>query len=582
VEAGSPAGGYYVVTHGIPAEPTRCPNQKKSSMDSLRLFAAIIFLVSVFLLYEAWVKERNPPATPQDTVQKSVTATPSPTLPPGASAPTSPTASPAKSAASNSTTLPVITVRTDVLNAEIDPVGGVLRRLEFTRHKDKVDKNRNFVLFEHSADHTYVAQSGLIGDSLPNHTTVYRTVASKYELGDGTDELTVTLTAPEANRIAVTKRISFQRGSYLINESIQIVNNSSEELKPFAYFQFLRDGKPAAGDSKMVPTYTGAAVYTDQSKFHKVTFADIDKSKVDYPKHANDGWIAFVQHYFVAAWLQPGETPREFYTRALGNNLYAAGIIVPAGNIAPHTSAQVGMRLYAGPQEQEKLATLAPGLQLTVDYGWLTVIAAPLFWVLSAIQKWVNNWGVAIIILTIIIKLIFYPLSAASYKSMAKMRVLGPKMQKLKEQYGDDRQRMQQAMVEMYKTEKINPLGGCLPIVVQIPVFIALYWVLLASVELRNAPFMLWITDLSAQDPYYILPVLMGITMIIQTSLNPTPPDPVQAKVMKIMPVVFSVFFFFFPAGLVLYWLVNNILSIAQQWQITRALERSKPAHVQR
>ena len=552
-------------------------------MDSLRLFAAIIFLVSVFLLYEAWVKERNPqPAAPQNTAQRAVTATPSPTLPPGATTPASPGAPPAKAAASGSANLPVITVRTDVLNAEIDPVGGVLRRLEFTQHKDKVDKNRNFVLFEQSADHTYVAQSGLIGENLPNHTTPYSAASSTYQLGDGNDEVTVTLTAPEANHIVVTKRISFQRGSYLINESFQIVNGGSDELKPFAYFQFLRDGKPAAGDSKMVPTYTGAAVYTDQSKFHKVNFGDIDKAKTDYPKHVNDGWIAFVQHYFVAAWLPPGEMPREFYTRALGNGLYAAGVIVPAGSIAPRASGQVEMRLYAGPQEQEKLAVLAPGLERTVDYGWLTVIAAPLFWVLSAIQKWVNNWGVAIIILTIIIKLIFYPLSAASYKSMAKMRVLGPKMQKLKEQYGDDRQRMQQAMIEMYKTEKINPLGGCLPIVVQIPVFIALYWVLLASVELRNAPFMLWITDLSAQDPYYILPVLMGITMIIQTSLNPTPPDPVQAKVMKIMPVVFSAFFFFFPAGLVLYWLVNNILSIAQQWQITRVIERSKPAHAPR
>lgn len=543
----------------------------------------MIFAVSVFLLFDAWVKERNPqPAPPQDTAQQAVTATPSPTLPPGATTPASPGAPPAKAAASSSETLPVITVRTDVLNAEIDPVGGVLRRLEFTRHKDKVDRDRNFVLFEQSADHVYVAQSGLIGESLPNHTTVYRAASSNYQMGDGGDEVTVTLAAPETNHIAVTKRISFQRGSYLINESFQIVNGGSDELKPFAYFQFLRDGKPAAGDSKMVPTYTGAAVYTDQSKFRKVNFGDIDKGKVDYPKHVNDGWIAFVQHYFVAAWLPPGESPREFYSRALGNGLYAAGVIVPAGSIAPRASGQVDMRLYAGPQEQEKLAVLAPGLERTVDYGWLTVIAAPLFWVLSAIQKWVNNWGVAIIILTFIIKLIFYPLSAASYKSMAKMRVLGPKMQKLKEQYGDDRQRMQQAMIEMYKTEKINPLGGCLPIVVQIPVFIALYWVLLASVELRNAPFMLWITDLSAQDPYYILPVLMGITMIIQTSLNPTPPDPVQAKVMKIMPVVFSVFFFFFPAGLVLYWLVNNILSIAQQWQITRALERSKPAHAPR
>ncbi|HEV8260528.1 MAG TPA: membrane protein insertase YidC [Burkholderiales bacterium] len=550
-------------------------------MDSLRLFAAMIFAVSVFLLFDAWVKERNPqPAAPLDTARQAVTATPSPTLPPGTTTPQSPAAPP--KAVSSSATLPVITVRTDVLSAEIDPVGGVLRRLEFTQHKDKVDKNRNFVLFEQSADHTYVAQSGLIGENLPNHTTVYRSEASNYQLGDGSDELTITLTAPEMNRVAVTKRITFQRGSYLIKEAFQIINGASDEMKPFAYFQFLRDGKPAAGDSKMVPTYTGAAVYTDQSKFRKVTFGDIDKGKTDYPRHVNDGWIAFVQHYFVAAWLPPGETPREFYTRVLGNGLYAAGVIVPADSIAPRASGRVDMRLYAGPQEQEKLATLAPRLELTVDYGWLTVIAAPLFWVLSAIHKWVNNWGAAIIILTVIIKLIFYPLSAASYKSMAKMRVLGPKMQKLKEQYGDDRQRMQQAMIEMYKTEKINPLGGCLPIVVQIPVFIALYWVLLASVELRNAPFMLWITDLSAQDPYYILPVLMGITMIIQTSLNPTPPDPVQAKVMKIMPVVFSVFFFFFPAGLVLYWLVNNILSIAQQWQITRALERSKPAHAPR
>ena len=543
----------------------------------------MIFAVSVFLLFDAWVKERGPqPAAPQNAAQQAVTATPSPTLPPGATAPVSPATPPAKAGAPGPATLPVITVHTDVLNAEIDPVGGVLRRLEFTQHKDKVDKNRSFVLFEQSADHTYVAQSGLIGDNLPNHTTAYRSASANYQLADGGDEVTVALSAPETNGIAVTKRITFQRGSYLINESFQIANGSSDELKPFAYFQFLRDGKPAAGDSKMVPTYTGVAVYTDQSKFHKVDFGNIDKGKADYPKHARDGWIAFLQHYFVAAWLPVGETPREFFTRTLGNGLYAAGVIVPAGSIAPRASAQVAMHLYAGPQEQDKLATLAPGLQLTVDYGWLTVIAAPLFWVLSAIQKWVGNWGVAIIILTIIIKLIFYPLSAASYKSMAKMRVLGPKMQKLKEQFGDDRQRMQQAMVEMYKTEKIYPLGGCLPIVVQIPVFIALYWVLLASVELRNAPFMLWITDLSAQDPYYILPVLMGITMIIQTSLNPTPPDPVQAKVMKIMPVVFSVFFFFFPAGLVLYWLVNNILSIAQQWQITRALERSKPAHAPR
>jgi YidC/Oxa1 family membrane protein insertase len=473
-------------------------------------------------------------------------------------------------------------VRTDLLVAEIDPQGGVITRLELLQHKDKVDRSRNFILFEQVTGQTYVAQSGLIGEGLPNHTTLFHAAQQSYDLAAGSDQVVVTLSAKSAAGVDLTKQFTFHRGSYLIDEKLKIDNRSAAEVEPLAYFQFLRDGNPAAGDSKMVPTYTGSAVYTQESKFHKVTFGDMDKGKTGYPKHAQDGWIAFVQHYFVAAWLPIGNVQREFYTRALGNGLYATGVIVPAGKIAPTAAATVDMRLYAGPQEQEKLAGLSPGLDLVVDYGWLTVIAAPLFWVLSAIHKWAGNWGVAIILLTVIIKLLFYPLSAASYRSMAKMRVIAPKLQKLKEQFGDDRQRMHQAMIEMYKTEKINPLGGCLPIVVQIPVFIALYWVLLASVELRNAPFIWWIKDLSAQDPYYILPVLMGATMIIQTWLNPTPPDPVQAKVMKIMPVVFSVFFFFFPAGLVLYWLVNNILSIAQQWQITRTIERSQPAHAKR
>ena len=582
VEGGWLRGESCAAIRGIPVEATRYLDIKVSSMDSLRLFAAMVFAVSVFLLFDAWNKEGSPqlPA-PDQVAQRSDASTPSPTLPPGV-------APPASAQPSTPTTMPVaanlspIVVRTDVLIAEIDPVGATLRRLEFTEHKDKLDKSKNFVLFEKDAVHTYVAQSGLIGDELPNHTTVYSSNATNFELRDGSDELTVNLTANGTKAIGVTKKLTFHRGSYLIEETYQISNRSELEIKPFAYFQLLRDGTPAAGDSKMVPTYTGAAIYTDQSKFHKVDFSDIDKGKADYPKHATDGWIAIVQHYFVAALLPTGEVAREFYTRALGNGLYTAGIIVPVANIAPGANATVDMRLYAGPQDQDKLAKLSPGLNLTVDYGWLTIIATPLFWVLSAIQKWANNWGVSIILLTVIIKLIFYPLSAASYRSMANMRVMAPKMQKLKEQYGDDRQRMNQAMIEMYKTEKINPLGGCLPIVVQIPVFIALYWVLLASVELRNAPFIWWIKDLSAQDPYYILPVLMGATMIIQTYLNPTPPDPIQAKVMKIMPVAFSVFFFFFPAGLVLYWLVNNILSIAQQWQITRTIERSKSAHATR
>jgi YidC/Oxa1 family membrane protein insertase len=546
----------------------------------MRLIAAMVFAVSVFLLFDAWNKERSPqPPSPDQAGQRSDMPMPSPTLPPGAVATPVPVNPGAAVTMPTSANLASIVVRTDVLIAQIDPVGGTLRRLEFTQHRDKLDKSRNFVLFQKDAAHTYVAQSGLIGDDLPNHTTVYTPSATDYELRSGNDELVVNLTADATKSVGVIKSLTFHRGSYVVDETYQISNRGKIEIKPFAYFQLVRDGTPAAGDSKMVPTYTGAAIYTDQSKFKKIAFSDIDKGKADYPKHATDGWIAIVQHYFLAALIPHADGAREYYTRALGSGLYTAGVIVPAGNIAPGASTTVGMRLYAGPQEQDKLAQLSPGLNLTVDYGWLTVIATPLFWVLSAIQKWTNNWGVSIILLTVIIKLIFFPLSAASYRSMAKMRVMAPKMQKLKEQYGDDRQRLHQAMIEMYKTEKINPLGGCLPIVVQIPVFIALYWVLLASVELRNAPFIWWIKDLSAQDPYYILPVLMGATMIIQTYLNPTPPDPVQAKVMKIMPVAFSVFFFFFPAGLVLYWLVNNVLSIAQQWQITRMTERSKSAH---
>ncbi|HEX4985915.1 MAG TPA: membrane protein insertase YidC [Burkholderiales bacterium] len=552
-------------------------------MDSLRLVAAMVFAVSVFLLFEAWNKDHAPAPAPERPAQQS-TPTPSPSSLPGAAtpAPATPSASMPGAAAAASNQPPIV-VRTDVMVAEIDPVGGDLRRLEFLLHRDKVDKEKNFVLLQKDASHTYVEQSGLIGGDLPNHTTLYTSGASGYELKEGSDEVVVELTAASGKAAGVTKKLVFHRGSYVIDESFRITNRGTAEIKPFAYFQLLRDGAPAAGDSKMVPTYTGAAVYTDQTKFHKVSFSDIDKGKAnELPKHVTDGWIAIVQHYFVAALLPDGKVDREFYAQTAGSGYYRAGVIVPVGAIAPGATASVDMRLYAGPQEQDKLAKLSPGLNLTVDYGWLTIIATPLFWVLSAIQKWTNNWGVSIILLTVIIKLIFFPLSAASYKSMAKMRVMAPKMQKLKEQYGDDRQRLNQAMIEMYKTEKINPLGGCLPIVVQIPVFIALYWVLLASVELRNAPFIWWIKDLSAQDPYYILPVLMGATMIIQTYLNPTPPDPVQAKVMKIMPVAFSIFFFFFPAGLVLYWLVNNILSIAQQWQITRMLERPKSAHAQR
>ena len=419
----------------------------------------------------------------------------------------------------------------------------------------------------------------MIGAGLPNHRTKFTTTTNAVKLEDGAESVVVRLTAPEADGIKVTKVYTFYRGRYEIEVGFEIENKGAKAIVPDAYFQLVRDGHAPEGDSKMLPTFTGMAVYTEHEKFIKLPFADVEKGKANYPKKASDGWIAMLQHYFLSAWLPKGNVAREYFAQRGENGLYSAGVILSVGDIEPGAKAALTVPLYAGPQEQDKLAALAPGLDLTVDYGWLTIIAKPLFWFLQWLYHWVGNWGVAIILLTVTLKLFFYPLSATSYRSMARMRVVAPKMQRLKEQFGEDRQRMSQAMMELYRAEKINPLGGCLPVVVQIPVFIALYWVLLASVELRQAPFMLWIQDLSHPDPWFVLPTLMGATMIFQTYLNPEPPDPVQAKIMKIMPIAFSIMFFFFPAGLVLYWLINNVLSIAQQWQITRAMENAKPAH---
>lgn len=544
-------------------------------MESQRLILFIVFSMSLFMLVEAWQRDQQPVAPRQAVTgaQKDATVP----VPSDKLAIPAPIAAP-QAPSGKLTASPVVMVETDVYRAEISTLGGDLRRLELKQHRDIEDPKRNFVLFEQRPDHTYVAQSGLIGSDLPTHRTQFTASATQYALEQGSKTVEVRLEAAPVNGVKVQKVYRFHRGSYLIDVAFEIANNGTTAIQPYAYMQLLRDDSSPPGDSAMVPTFTGVGVYTDKEKFQKVTFGDIGKNKASHPKTSTDGWIAMLQHYFLAAWLPKDGTPREFYTRPV-DGLYAAGVIVPAPALQPGTAATLDVPLYAGPQEQDKLAQLAPGLDLSIDYGWLTIIAVPLFWVLSWIHQFVGNWGVAIILLTVLLKLIFYPLSEASYRSMGKMRVLAPKLQKLKEQYGDDKPRMQQAMMEIYKTEKINPLGGCLPIVVQIPVFIALYWVLLASVELRHAPFMLWINDLSRPDPWFVLPVLMGATMIIQTRLNPEPPDPVQAKIMKIMPIAFSAMFFFFPAGLVLYWLVNNVLSIAQQWNINRRMGATgKPA----
>ena len=559
-------------------------------MDTQRLILFFVFSFSLLMLWEAWQKENRPAA---QAVSQSVTAVvPSPappvSTPAGGTAPVPAAATPAvrPDAVPGAVTAPTtatrekLRVRTDVLLAEIDTQGGDLVYLEFLNQKDIIDPKKNLVLL--SPEHQYAAQSGLIGINLPNHRTLFSATTKAAVLVDGQESVELKLAAVSADGVKVTKTYVFHRGSHLIEIRQDIVNGSAKPLVSHAYFQITRDSNAPPGDSAMMQTYTGAAVYTEQEKFHKVAFSDIEKGKAVFPKTPDNGWVAIIQHYFTTA-LVPSQKQREVYMRKLDGNLYAVGVILPLPEIAPGASTSVSVPMYSGPNDQDKLKAIAPGLELVVDYGWLTVIAAPLFWVLQHFHGWVGNWGVAIILLTLALKLLFYPLSAASYRSMAKMKLVAPRLTKLREQYGDDRMKLNQAMMEMYKQEKINPLGGCLPIVVQIPVFISLYWVLLASVELRQAPFYAWIQDLSAQDPYYVLPVLMMISMVFQTKMNPTPPDPVQAKVMMIMPFVFGVMFFFFPAGLVLYWLVNNVLSIAQQYQITRMVEGArKPAVAKR
>jgi len=555
-------------------------------MDSQRLILFFVFSFSLFFLMDAWQRDQRPPVQPQ-----TPTSAPSKSAIPSSPIPAAPTAPATVVPDAPQTTAPppqaaitakgeIIKVETDTLRVEIALTGGDIRRLEFLQHKGTLDKTKNFELFQSTVDHTYIAQSGLIGSGLPNHRSNYTASAREYRLADGSQTVDVRLEAPEAAGVKTVLIYKFTRSSYVVDITYEVTNTGTAAIALYGYYQLVRDSKPPDGDSAMLPTFTGPAVYTKAEKFQKVVFADIDKGKTPYSKTGTEGWVAMVQHYFLSAFLPKDGLQREFYTKKLDGNLYAAGLVLTGGRVEPGKSGTMATPLYAGPQTTEKLEKLAPGLDLVIDYGVLTIIAVPLFVVLSWIHQWVGNWGIAIILLTVLIKLLFYPLQETSYRAMAKMKVIAPKMQKLKEQYGDDRQRLQKAMMEMYQKEKVNPMAGCWPIVVQMPVFISLYWVLLASVEMRQAPFYGWITDLSAIDPWYILPVLMGATMIIQTRLNPEPPDPVQAKVMKIMPIAFSIFFFFFPAGLVLYWLVNNILSIAQQWHINRKIEKGaqKPA----
>jgi YidC/Oxa1 family membrane protein insertase len=554
-------------------------------MDNQRLLLFIGLSFVMLLLWQAWMEDYGP--TPQAEVPVAMTD----------QAADMPAGSPLD-ASTDSTDLPgvgaelasldkampetallknaqYIDVETDLFHIKIDTTGGDLRQADLLAYPaTTAPDSPPFRLLNDSMPNLFVIQSGLrasVGTE-PTHHVVYTPEQSSYRMADGEDELQVSMVWHSPEGVEVIKRYTFHRGSYAIDLQHEVLNHSALEWQGRQYRQLQRTQVAETNQSSFIYTYMGGVIYSPEEKYEKIKFEDMADANLD--RTITDGWAAMLQHYFLGALIPVrGETDR-YYTTTLSNARYVIGMIAPNRVVPAGSSAVYETRLFVGPKLQDEMKQVAPGLELTVDYGLLTVLAQPVFWLLSTIHGLIGNWGWAIVFVTMLIKLAFYKLSETSYKSMANMRKLAPRMKTLKERYGDDRQKLNQAMMEMYKKEKINPLGGCLPIVVQIPVFISLYWVLLEAVELRQAPFILWLTDLSQPDAYYVLPLLMGITMLIQQRLNPAPMDPIQAKVMMALPVVFTVFFAFFPSGLVLYWVVNNTLSIAQQWVITRRIER--------
>jgi len=473
----------------------------------------------------------------------------------------------------------LIKVKTDLLDLVIDLNGGNVISTTMTEYKTALGSTESLPLLEKNNLRHYVVESGLFGkdgfDSSKNGPNpIYSSELSSYVLSESADELTVDLNYKNETGVSLIKRYSFKRDDYLINVTYLINNQSNSTWEGNFSGKIVRDksGDPSSQSSMGMQSFLGMALSSTEKPYEKYDFDDMLEEPIN--EQIEGGWVAFIQHYFLSAWIPNSDVTHTYQTR-VKNGLYLMGFISPATKVEPGETQSVSANLYLGPKIIDRLENAAPKLDLTVDYGWLFFIAYPLFLLLDFLYGLVQNWAVAIILVTVVVKALFFKLSAASYRSMANMRRVGPKLKSLKDQYGDDRQKMSQAMMELYKKEKINPLGGCLPIIVQMPVFIALYWVLLESVQLRHAPFMFWINDLSVKDPFFILPILMGISMFIQMQLNPAPPDPMQAKVMKIMPVMMTVFFLWFPSGLVLYWLVNNILSISQQWVITRQIEKS-------
>ncbi|MFZ4480221.1 MAG: membrane protein insertase YidC [Rhodoferax sp.] len=552
--------------------------------DIRRTILWVIFGFSMVLLWDQWQVYNGHKATFFPGNQKSATVgAPSttssvPTAPSIAGSTSSNAQVPGTAAqAALNPALPAVprerlVATTDVLKLTFDTEGGSLVQSEFVRFADVADKAKNFVLLDETKDRTYIAQTGLIagagGGAFPTHKTVMNVAPGERSLKDGSNELVIRFESPELGGVKLVKTFTLTRGAYAVAVRHEAINVGSVAVSPQLYLQLVRDGNKPVGESSFYSTFTGPAVYTEAQKYQKVEFADIEKNKVDIEKTAENGYVAMVQHYFASAWLLGDGIKRDLFMRKVDANLYSVGMITALDSIAPGARRSVDAKFFAGPQEEKVLESLAPGLELVKDYGWLTILAKPLYWLLDRLQTFIGNWGWSIMALVLLLKVAFYWLNAKAYSSMAKMKAINPKITEMRERLKENPQQMQQEMMRIYREEKVNPMGGCFPIMVQIPVFIALYWVLLSSVEMRNAPWVMWIHDLSSPDPYYILPIVMTLTTVLQTALNPAPPDPMQAKMMWFMPLAFSVMFFFFPAGLVLYWITNNVLSIAQQWMI--------------
>ena len=546
-------------------------------MDNQRLFLFVALSFVVMLIWQAWLQDYGPKHVPAVTQQAQTTAAPgsgtAADVPSGVATNANPTTAPSPATPAAQAT-PAdgqrVHVVTDVLDLELNTRGGDVHTADLLAYPQEANKpNDPFRLMSDTPPDVFIAQSGLLAPDSPDHHALYSVDKTDYRLADGAKDLQVRLHWQNAAGLKVDKVYTLKRGSYAISVRYEVDNGTAQAWKGRAYEQ-LQHGQPPKAGHFGISTYTGGVIYSPDEKYKKIKFDEI--AKQDLSRDFNGGWAAMIQHYFLGAWIPDPALTSHYFSKALPDQRYVLGLVTPELSVPPHGKGTFNSRLYVGPKLQDHLAQVAPGLELTVDYGVLTFIAQPIFWLLKHIHNIVGNWGWSIILLTMLIKLAFYKLSETSYRSMANMRKLQPRMAALKERYGDDRQKLNTAMMELYKKEKINPLGGCLPIVVQIPVFISLYWVLLETVEMRQAPWILWIKDMSSADPYFILPAIMGITMLLQQKLNPAPVDPMQAKVMMALPFLFTVFFAFFPSGLVLYWVVNNTLSIAQQWVITKRI----------